>query len=605
MLSLNTFKSWFGAEDKITSNKEISKVKTEEAQDLSTEYELIGQLAALHNAALVSETDLAGNIIFANDTFCAISKYSRAELIGRNHRILKSGKQADEIFVELWETISAGKFWKGEICNRAKDGTYYWVAATITPVLGVDGKPIKYIGVRFDITHERELKEELQLHIEELKATEEELRTINDELHETNRHIRALQIELQCRMDAVNNANIVSETDLLGNITFVNDKFCEISGYSADELLGKNHRILKSGHQPDEIFVELWETISAGKFWQGLVKNKKKDGGYYWVRATVTPILGSDGKPAKYISVRTDVTEQIELEENLAESIKSQIKLNAELAAAKELLEEAMDETQNEIKDSIVYAERIQYALLPTPETFAQRLPEGYECFVIFMPKDRVGGDFYWVGNWKNKTIVAVGDGTGHGVPGAFMSIVGIGALTKIVEDRGIIEPSSILEILDEEVRRGLNQTGQADDIQDSLEATVCCLQPGKGNVSLASAMRQAIHIHNGELVEIAGDRRPVGGTLYGKGEFTTKQINLQPGDCLYLFSDGFFSQLGGEDKVAKTMGRKRFKDILSASAGLDMNAQKNALLQHLGDWKGEIRKQTDDVVIVGLKYKG
>ena len=605
MLSLNTLRSWFGTEHKSASNKDISKNAPELVDDLSAEYELIGQLAALHNAALVSETDLAGNITFANDTFCAVSKYGREELLGRNHRLLKSGKQPDDVFVKLWETISSGKFWKGEICNRAKDGTYYWVAATITPILGVDGKPAKYVGVRFDITHERELKEELQLHVEELKATEEELRTINDELHETNRHIRALQVELQCRMDAVNNANIVSETDLLGNITFANDTFCQISGYAREELMGVNHRILKSGHQPDEIFTELWETISAGKFWQGTVKNKTKNGGYYWVRATITPILGTDGKPVKYVSVRTDITAQIELEENLQQTLGNLSKANAELAAAKELLLEAMDETQNEIKDSIVYAERIQHALLPTPEVFAQRLPEGFECFVIFKPKDRVGGDFFWAGSWKNKTIVAIGDGTGHGVPGAFMSIVGVSALTKIVEDRGIIEPSSILEILDEEVRRGLNQTGAPDDIQDSLEATVCCLQPGKGTVSLASAMRQALHFHGGELIEIPGDRRPVGGTLYGEGEFTTKHITLQPGDCLYLFSDGYFSQFGGNDAGAKTMGRKRFKDIVSAGASLDMGAQKLALEQHLYDWKGDLHKQTDDVIIVGIKYKG
>ncbi|MDW8333976.1 MAG: PAS domain S-box protein, partial [Bacteroidia bacterium] len=277
MFSLKVFKSWFDAETKAASNKETQKTPPSDPDQQETqnlEFELIGQLAALHNAALVSETDLLGNITFANDTFCAVSKYSRAELIGQNHRILKSGKQPDELFEDLWRTISSGRFWKGEICNRAKDGSFYWVAATITPILGAEGKPIKYVGVRFDITRERELKEELQQHVEELKAAEEELRATNEELYETNRRLHALQIELECRMEAVNNAAIVSETDLLGNITFVNDKFCEISGYSREELIGQNHRILKSGHQPDEIFIELWENISAGKFWQGIVKNK-------------------------------------------------------------------------------------------------------------------------------------------------------------------------------------------------------------------------------------------------------------------------------------------------------------------------------------------
>ncbi|MCS7084665.1 MAG: serine/threonine-protein phosphatase [Bacteroidia bacterium] len=313
-------------------------------------------------------------------------------------------------------------------------------------------------------------------------------------------------------------------------------------------------------------------------------------------------ILGADGKPAKYISIRADITEQIELERQLSDALKSQTKLNAELSAAKELLEAAMDETQNELKDSIAYAERIQQALMPSAATFAERLPKNFECFVLYFPKERIGGDFYWIGSWKNKTIVAVGDGTGHGVPGAFMSIVGIGALTKLVEDRGIIEPSSILEILDEEIRRSLNQTGSPDDIQDSLEMTVCCFQEGKNVVSLSSAMRQVLHFHDGELLEINGDRRPVGGTLHGQSPFSSRQITLQAGDCLYLFSDGFFSQLGGDETPAKTMGRKRFKEIVSSIAPLDMNTQKEALIRHFNDWKGEVRKQTDDVVVIGVR---
>lgn len=606
------YEKWSSVDEKTDVYKDTAKIPhLDPSAKENTRLELTGQLAALHNAALVSETDLLGTITFANDTFCAISKYTREELIGQNHRILKSGKQPDRIFDELWRTISTSRFWRGDICNRAKDGTLYWVMATITPVLGADGKPIKYIGVRFDITAERTLKEELKVRIEELRATEEELKAVNEELQETNTELESAKHELffqkrelLYRMQAVNNAVLVSETNLAGDITFANDAFCRISGYGIDELIGQNHRILKSHHQPDEMFIELWQTISTGKTWNGNIKNKKKNNEFYWVRTSITPVLGPDRKPTKYISIRTDVTKQVNQEEELKKLLAEQKQLNAELNAAKELIEQAYDQTKNELKDSIVYAERIQLALMPSGNKFCARLPSGYEAFVFFLARDRVGGDFYWIGGKGTKTVVAVGDGTGHGVPGAFMSILGIGALNKAVEDGGIIPPSKILDGVDEEIKRGLRQTGDSTDIQDSLEMSICTIGED-GTVKLGSAMRFVLRYSRGTLEEISGDRRPVGGTLHGDTPFTEKQIQLLPGDILYMFSDGYFSQLGGHEERPRIYGRKRFKELLLHIAELDMKSQRSHLEDDWFKWKGEIRRQTDDIVVVGIHYTG
>src|SRR5206468_1815174 len=150
------------------------------------------------------------------------SKYSREELLGKDHRIINSGYHSKEFIRSLWESISAGKVWKGEIKNKAKDGSAYWVDTTIVPYLGPDGKPVQYIAIRADITERKRAEEQ----------TGVALRELND--------VRA----------AIDEHAIVAITDRTGKITYVNDKFCAISKYSREELLGKDHRIINSGYHP-------------------------------------------------------------------------------------------------------------------------------------------------------------------------------------------------------------------------------------------------------------------------------------------------------------------------------------------------------------------
>lgn len=134
-----------------------------------TEKDYQGLLSALDKTALVSMTDNKGNILYANPKFIEVSRYSLPELLGQNHRILKSHQQPDEMFVELWKTISSGQVWRGEIKNRAKDGTYYWVDTSIAPILGANGEPEKYISVRFLITDKKKAEEEAKKHSDGLE----------------------------------------------------------------------------------------------------------------------------------------------------------------------------------------------------------------------------------------------------------------------------------------------------------------------------------------------------------------------------------------------------------------------------------------------------
>ncbi|MCS6894824.1 MAG: PAS domain S-box protein [Bacteroidia bacterium] len=284
---------------------------------LHTQTELKGQIAAVGNAAIVSETDLQGRIIRVNELFLDIYGYRAEEILGQNHRILKSGHQSDEVFEEMWRTITHGQVWRGEVRNRAKNGQYYWILLTITPVLSPEGKVLKYIGVGFDITAQKRQEEELRSALELSQAQQRELRIYTQQLQAAQEEMRRTQVELRGQITAVNNAAIVAETDPDGRITFVNDAFCGISGYTREELLGQSHSLLKSGRHDDAFYQSLWKALKEKRMWRGIFCNKRKDGSLYWVASAITPVLDTRGRLVKYIAVSFDLTAQIQQEEQL------------------------------------------------------------------------------------------------------------------------------------------------------------------------------------------------------------------------------------------------------------------------------------------------
>jgi hypothetical protein len=251
--------------------------------------ELADQQFALDQHAIVAITDVKGNITYVNDKFCSISKYSKDELIGQNHRILNSSHHSKEFFQQMYHTIANGKVWHGEIKNQAKDGSIYWVDTTIVPFVGAEGKPRQYVAIRADITERKRAEESVK---ESLASSKTALKELADQKFALDQHA------------------IVAITDVQGTITYVNEKFCAISKYSKDELIGQNHRILNSSHHPKDFFQQMYHTIANGKVWHGEIKNRAKDGSIYWVDTTIVPTLSSDGKPRQYVAIRADITER-------------------------------------------------------------------------------------------------------------------------------------------------------------------------------------------------------------------------------------------------------------------------------------------------------
>ena len=255
-----------------------------------------------------------------------------------------------------------------------------------------------------------------------------------------------------------------------------------------------------------------------------------------------------------------------------------------------------VDEKNNDITASIRYARRIQKAILPKDESIEKLLPEN---FVLYKPKDIVSGDFYWTASKNGKTHFAVFDCTGHGVPGAFMSMIGNSLLNEVVLDRGIIQPSTIFD----EVRSGLikvlKQTGEDVTQKDGMDGVLCTWNQN-GKLEYATAYNSLYLIRQGELIETKGDHQPVGFHIGEVSPFKNHNIDLQKEDVIYLLSDGFQDQFGGNR--GKKFKSSKLKNKLLEIHLLPMNEQKAMLEEEFDTWKGDL-DQVDDVCIMGIRF--
>ena len=255
---------------------------------------------AIDTSTILSKTDLEGNITYANEEFCKISKYTLAELIGKPHNIVRHPDMPSKAFKDMWETIKSKKQWKGMVRNRAKDGSEYIVDALVLPLLDTNNEIIEYIGIRHDITEIEQYKELLK---EELSTT---TKGLDEKVHLIGEYEKAM-----------NESATFSRTDLKGKITFVNEKFCQLNGYTKEELIGKSHNIIRHPDMPKEIFRNMWETIKNKQSWHGIIKNKAKNGTVNYMDSTIVPILDLNGDTIEYMSIRHEVTELINLQQEI------------------------------------------------------------------------------------------------------------------------------------------------------------------------------------------------------------------------------------------------------------------------------------------------
>lgn len=276
-----------------------------------------------------------------------------------------------------------------------------------------------------------------------------------------------------------------------------------------------------------------------------------------------------------------------------------EIKSRLELAKSKELIEEKHEEVvrqKQEITDSINYARSIQRSLIPNEDVFNRHFKDS---FVLFQPKDIVSGDFYWVYEKNNIIFYATGDCTGHGVPGGFMTMLGISFLAEIVEVKQIKNPAEILNLMRDKIISTLKQNGNFGESKDGMDITICCIDKNKNELIYSSANNPLYILNNKKELNIyKADKQPCG-FYHEHKAFTSHIVKLEDGDCIYTFSDGFPDQFGGSN--GKKYMHKQFKENLIKNSHLSFSEQKIKLHNSLSEWKG-IQEQVDDVLVIGVK---
>ncbi len=306
------------------------------------------------------------------------------------------------------------------------------------------------------------------------------------------------------------------------------------------------------------------------------------------------------------IRERNLIKEKIRLEKIVEERTREVVMQKDEIARQRDVV----TYQKKEITDSIHYAERIQRAVLPDDKILKQQFSD---YFVLFRPKDIVSGDFYWMSYKNDHVVFTAADCTGHGVPGAFMSMLGVSFLNKIVNELGIVKPSDILNSLRNNIITALKQEGSFEGTKDGMDIALCSVDLKNRKLMFAGANNPLFLIRkNGEgyeLMETPADKMPIG--YHSSMEpFVNNEIDIVKGDTVYLFSDGFLDQFGGPD--GRKFMKKRFKEMLVANQDSDMSSQRTTYNNIIEDWINHpppdpsleaLSGQIDDIIVIGVRF--
>jgi serine phosphatase RsbU (regulator of sigma subunit) len=273
----------------------------------------------------------------------------------------------------------------------------------------------------------------------------------------------------------------------------------------------------------------------------------------------------------------------------ISEFVKAQNKAKRRIYQQNQLL----FEKNREITDSINYAQKIQQAILPSHATFTSAF---HSFFILYKPKDIVAGDFYFLETTNDQVVCAVADCTGHGVPGAMMSVAGANSLKRSVKEFGLSDAGKILDKTKELIIDNFSHT--ENGIKDGMDISLIALDRRKNRITWSGANNPLVILRNGELIEYKGDKQPIGHHVHSR-PFTTHEIDLQPGDKLYMFTDGFQDQFGGPKQ--KKYSTKRLRQQILRTSDSVLNEQQQLLEMELVAWKKEL-DQVDDICVIGIQ---
>jgi serine phosphatase RsbU (regulator of sigma subunit) len=291
------------------------------------------------------------------------------------------------------------------------------------------------------------------------------------------------------------------------------------------------------------------------------------------------------------IRLRLELSKRV-IEEKHAELVLQKIEIQNQ--------KDRLEVKNRETTDSINYAKNIQDALLPTEEDFKSYFKES---FVFFKPKDIVSGDFYWIYEKDNLVFYATADCTGHGVPGGFMTMLGLSFLDDIIEGQKVQDPALALDLMRDKIISALNQTGNFGESKDGMDLAICKICHNENTIEYAGAMRPLWIVEDGILTEVKADKIPIGTKQNDRSEpiaFNTHVIPIKKGTCYYIFTDGYADQFGGTKD--KKYSSAKFKNLLIENSKLDFQTQENNIKNEHLQWKDD-NEQVDDILVIGFGF--
>ncbi len=357
-----------------------------------------------------------------------------------------------------------------------------------------------------------------------------------------------------------------------GSISYINPVIEAYTGRTPDNFIGK--KIHES--ELDDYLLENW---------LNLVER---------VNATQSKVITEMDFPSLFGKRMMQVNAIPEFDES--QRLESVLVVSHDITERK-TIELEVHNKNKKIVESINYARRIQNAILPNMRLIGRALPDS---FILYKPKDVVSGDFPWFMQVKDDIFIAAVDCTGHGVPGALLSLIGYFLLNDIVRSRKISEPGRILDLLDEGVTRTLRQDEDATT-KDGMDIALCKVNLARGEVEYAGAHRSLYVMKNGEMEEIKGNKFAIGGGIFrNQTNFTNTKITLSKGDSIFFTSDGYPDQFGGP--LGRKFGPKKVRELIGQVHSLGMKEAMKIFDEEFEKWKGDT-KQTDDVLLIGIKF--
>ncbi len=432
-----------------------------------------------------------------------------------------------------------------------------------------DDNPVRVIGIIYDITESREAELKLAKSEQRFRSLIENnydaIILLNDKWNLTYASpsvSRILGVENLNKLGIKEVLNIVAKEDRLKLISVINKS--------------KRNRM-----QPVNLDLRI----------------RHEDGHYIWLEGLVNNLV-DDNNIQGYLINLHDIT-QVKRSETALRILNDRLeqKVDERTKDVKRAFENIRDKNV-QITDSLNYAKRIQKAILPTEADISRSFPSH---FVYFKPASIVSGDFYWYYKKDNLHYIAAVDCTGHGVPGAFMSIIGHELLNRAVSEYKLTDPAEILRFVDKGLSAALHLKNEESDLNDGMDMILCIIEADLQVISYCSALRPLFYETDGVLREIEASRMSLGSNKSGKDKvFETQYILYNHGDRIYLTSDGYYAQFGGEQ--GKKIGKKQFKQILQEFSMVPITEQKNMLNLYFNQWKGK-EEQVDDVLVVGIEF--